>query len=178
MDAHEPAGPRTWRSRLPAVVGTAAAVGVALVLLGGCAMLKVHRIPSSAMEPHLHCPKPGGGCEGDSGDRILVRRFLPGEDPGRGDVIVFDTPPQTEARCGSGGVFVKRVIGLPNETVTSRSGVVASTGARSTSHMSTARAATCRPAGGRFPTTSTSFSATTAATRATAASGDPSRATT
>jgi signal peptidase I len=124
VDAEEPADPKTWRSRLPAIVGTFAAVLVVLVLVGGCAMLKVYRIPSSAMEPTLHCPRPGIGCEADSGDRILARRFLPGEDPARGDVIVFDTPDATQRYCGSGGVFVKRVIGLPGETVSQRAGVL------------------------------------------------------
>ena len=36
---------------------------------------------------------------------------------GRGDVIVFETPPAARAKCGAGGTFVKRIIGLPGERV-------------------------------------------------------------
>jgi len=35
----------------------------------------------------------------------------------RGDIVVFRTPPQAALRCGEGGLFVKRVVGLPGETV-------------------------------------------------------------
>ena len=37
--------------------------------------------------------------------------------PHRGDIVVFNTPPTAEDRCGEGGVFVKRLIGLPGERV-------------------------------------------------------------
>ena len=32
-------------------------------------------------------------------------------------IIVFETPPAAQAKCGAGGTFVKRMIGLPGETV-------------------------------------------------------------
>src|SRR4029078_9770108 len=41
-------------------------------------------------------------------------------DPHRGDVIVFQTPPAAQKKCGAGGTFVKRIIGLPGEKVQMR----------------------------------------------------------
>jgi signal peptidase I len=109
-------------------IGVNSTVGALLVLLLWIGPT-TYRIPSSSMEPTLHCDGPGLGCEGDAMDRIFVRPYLPGEDPGRGDVIAFDTPPQTAQRCGTGGVFVSRVVGLPGETVALRSGAVVIDGA-------------------------------------------------
>ncbi|MDX6485716.1 MAG: signal peptidase [Gaiellaceae bacterium] len=90
---------------------------VLLVVLG----VHPYRIPSSAMEPTLHCAKPAPGCEGSSQDRILALTRLGW---GRGDVVVFHTPPAALERCGASGVFVKRVIGLPGETVREADGTV------------------------------------------------------
>jgi len=84
-----------------------------------------YRIPSSSMEPTLHCAKPAPGCEGSFSDRVLANRFLYHfEDPKRGQIIVFNTPPLAKVRCGQGGTFVKRLIGLPGETVSERDGYV------------------------------------------------------
>jgi signal peptidase I len=77
-----------------------------------------YRIPSSSMEPYLNCAKPGQGCLGRSSDRVLACRIcLSFSSPKRDDVIVFNTPNEAEAQCGEGGTFVKRIIGLPGETV-------------------------------------------------------------
>jgi signal peptidase I len=77
-----------------------------------------YRIPSSSMEPTLNCAKPGPGCLGQSSDRVLACRIcLTFSDPSRGDIVVFNTPRKAETECGEGGTFVKRVIGLPGETV-------------------------------------------------------------
>jgi signal peptidase I len=78
-----------------------------------------YRIPSSSMEPYLHCAKSeGAGCLGSSSDRVLACRIcLDFSNPSRGDVVVFNTPKTTESACGETGTFVKRVIGLPGETV-------------------------------------------------------------
>jgi signal peptidase I len=84
-----------------------------------------YRIPSSSMEPTLHCAKPAQGCEAAGGlfsgsDRILANRLIYHfEDPKRGQIIVFKTP-GTQPVCDTahaGEVFVKRLIGLPGETV-------------------------------------------------------------
>jgi signal peptidase I len=85
----------------------------------------VYQIPSSAMEPTLHCAQPGPGCLGNVNDRIVVQR--PVRDLRRGDVVVFKTPERAREICaGSSGssVFVKRLIGLPGETVSEKLGYV------------------------------------------------------
>jgi signal peptidase I len=77
-----------------------------------------YRIPSSSMEPALNCAKPAAGCLGNSSDRVLACRIcLDFGPPSRGDIVVFNTPRKAAADCGEGGTFVKRVIGLPGDTV-------------------------------------------------------------
>jgi signal peptidase I len=77
-----------------------------------------YRIPSSSMEPTLHCAKPAPGCEANYSDRVLANRFIYRfESPKRGQIIVFNTPPKAALKCGEGGTFVKRLIGLPGETL-------------------------------------------------------------
>jgi len=84
-----------------------------------------YRIPSSSMEPTLHCARPSFQCQAHFADRVLACRIcLDFESPSRGDIIVFDTPPEAAEKCGEGGTFVKRLIGLPGETVSERNGQV------------------------------------------------------
>jgi signal peptidase I len=89
-----------------------------------------YRIPSSSMEPTLHCALPAPGCEASGGffdgsDRVLANRLIfHFRSPKRGEIIVFNTPPLAKIRCGAGGTFVKRLIGLPGEVVSERDGVV------------------------------------------------------
>jgi signal peptidase I len=66
------------------------------------------------MEPTLHCAEPAPGCESNRRDRIVVRTW---GSYGRGDIVVFQTPPEAMSKCGAGGTFVKRIIGLPGERV-------------------------------------------------------------
>ena len=81
-------------------------------------VINPYRIPSSSMEPYLNCAKPGPGCLGNSSDRVLACRIcLEFSSPSRGDVVVFNTPPKAVQQCDEGGTFVKRLIGLPGETV-------------------------------------------------------------
>jgi signal peptidase I len=75
------------------------------------------------MEPTLHCAMPGPGCLSNYADRIVVRPLEEGE-PERGDVVAFDAPPLAEARCGSGGRFLQRVIGMQGEELEERNGFV------------------------------------------------------
>jgi signal peptidase I len=90
-----------------------------------------YRIPSSSMEPTLHCAKPAPGCEARFSDRVLANRFIYHfRDPKRGEIIVFKTPPEAKVRCGAGGTFVKRLIGLPGDVVSERDGYVYINGAR------------------------------------------------
>jgi signal peptidase I len=79
-----------------------------------------YRIPSSSMEPTLNCAKgpTEPGCLGGSSDRVLACRIcLDFGPPSRGDIVVFNTPSEAALKCGEGGTFVKRVIGLPGDTV-------------------------------------------------------------
>lgn len=82
-----------------------------------------YRIPSSSMEPTLNCAQPSPGCLASSGlfsgsDRVLACRVCyEFSSPQRGDIVVFTAPPLAEIRCGEGGTFVKRLIGLPGDTV-------------------------------------------------------------
>lgn len=76
----------------------------------------VFRIPSSGMEPTLHCARPSPGCRGRADDGIVVQ-VTGAKGLERGDIIVFRTPVAAAAKCGEGGTFVKRVIGLGGETV-------------------------------------------------------------
>ena len=84
-----------------------------------------YRIPSSSMEPTLHCARPADGCKARYSDRVLASRFIYRfRDPKRGEIIVFKTPPEAAVRCGEGGTFVKRLIGLPGDLVSERDGYV------------------------------------------------------
>lgn len=106
--------PRPLRITLDWVVTIVGAV--AIVLLIKAYVVNPYRIPSSSMEPTLHCAQPASGCEARFSDRVLANRFIYHlRDPRRGDIIVFDTPPQAQERCGAGGTFVKRIVGLPGE---------------------------------------------------------------
>jgi len=68
-------------------------------------------IPSESMEPTLM-----------KGDRVLVNKVAHRfGDVHRGDVVVFEG---TASRCGTFHYLVKRVVGLPGETVEGRGGRV------------------------------------------------------
>jgi signal peptidase I len=104
---------------------------VAIVLLIKAYVVNPYRIPSSSMEPTLHCARAGMGCLARFSDRVLANRFIYHlRDPRRGEIVVFNTPPEAKERCGAGGVFVKRVIGLPGETWSERNGFVYINGKR------------------------------------------------
>jgi signal peptidase I len=122
-------------------VWVAAALGATILVLAGCGgsssqsenrslpietveqpTLTTYRVPSSSMEPTLHCQLPGSGCEAAAADYVEAPS-LDGE-PQRGDILVFTTPSLARERCGAGGTFIKRVVGLPGETWEERNGFV------------------------------------------------------
>ena len=108
--------PRRLRIVVDWVVTIVGAIAIVLAIKAW--VVNPYRIPSSSMEPTLHCARPAAGCESRFSDRVLANRFIYRfTDPERGDVVVFETPPQARAKCGAGGTFVKRIIGLPGETV-------------------------------------------------------------
>jgi signal peptidase I len=99
-------------------------VGAVAIVVGVKAwVVNPYRIPSPSMEPTLHCARPEPDCEASSSDRILANRFIYHfRDPRRGDIVVFHAPPEAAREC-IGGIFVKRIIGLPGETWAERKGV-------------------------------------------------------
>ena len=93
-------------------------------------VINPYRIPSSSMEPTLNCARPGLGCLAAGGlfsgsDRVLACRICYElGSPKRGDIVVFNTPPKALIACGTGGVYVKRLIGLPGEIWSEKNGYV------------------------------------------------------
>jgi signal peptidase I len=116
--------PRPWRIAIDWIVTIAGAI--AIVLLIKAFVVNPYRIPSSSMEPTLHCARPGTDCEARLSDRVLANRFIYHfRNPHRGEIIVFNTPTAAaEAACNASGTFVKRLIGLPGETVNERRGFI------------------------------------------------------
>ncbi len=98
---------------------------IAIVLAIKAWVINPYRIPSSSMEPTLHCARPDAGCEAHFSDRVLACRIcFDFTAPARGDIVVFKTPPLAAERCGAGGTFVKRLIGLPGDLWEERNGYV------------------------------------------------------
>jgi signal peptidase I len=112
-----------WRVTIDWLVTIVGAIVIVLAIKSW--VVNPYRIPSSSMEPTLHCAAPGTGCEASYSDRVLAARFLYHFiSPKRGDIVVFKTPPEAAKQCGAGGTFVKRLIGLPGETWSERGGRV------------------------------------------------------
>jgi len=111
--------PQPWRTIVDWFVTIAGAV--AIVLLIKAYVVNPYRIPSSSMEPTLHCARPAADCEARFSDRVLANRFIYHfRNPRRGEIVVFKTPPLAKVKCGAGGTFVKRIIGLPGDRVAVR----------------------------------------------------------
>lgn len=94
------------------------AVAVVLTIVVKSFILQAYSIPSPSMVPTLAV-----------GDRVVVFRL--NTDPARGDIVVFDRPandPKTSP--DDPDVLIKRVIGLPGDTVESREGIVYVNGER------------------------------------------------
>ena len=107
---------RPVRVALDWVLTIAGAILIVLALKAW--VVNPYRIPSSSMEPTLHCARPAPGCEAGFSDRVLACRVcLDFASPHRNQIIVFHTPPLALVKCGAGGTFVKRLIGLPGDTV-------------------------------------------------------------
>jgi signal peptidase I len=106
-------------------------IAVAAVLAIKAWVVNPYRIPSSSMEPTLHCAAPEPGCQAESSDRVLANRFIYRfRDPERGDIVVFETPKKAIARCGAGGTFVKRLVGTPGDRIGMKRGVLRVNGER------------------------------------------------
>jgi signal peptidase I len=128
------------RSLIELVVTVAVAVGAALFVQA--LLVKPYRIPSASMVPTLK-----------AGQRILVDRLA--THPGVGDIVVLHPPAgasnETGPQCGdphqgpgqsqpcdthtrraSSQTFVKRVVGLPGDTLEIRNGYVYRNGVKET----------------------------------------------
>jgi signal peptidase I len=101
-------------------------IAVLVVLALKAWIVNPYRIPSSSMEPTLHCARPGNGCEARTSDRVLANRFIYHfRDPRRLEIVVFNPPARARVLCpGGGGVYVKRIIGVPGDRWEERSGYV------------------------------------------------------
>jgi len=102
------------------IVTIAVAIGVVIAVKAW--VVNPYRIPSPSMEPTLHCARPAFGCEAGSSDRVLANRFIYRfRDPRRGEIVVFHAPELATREC-TGGIFVKRIIGLPGDVWSERNG--------------------------------------------------------
>ena len=119
-----------WPTIIDWVVTIVVAVGAVLAIKAW--VVNPYRIPSSSMEPTLHCARAGDrAVEASFSDRVLANRFIYHfRDPHRGDIVVFDTPPTPEARAAPAVTFVKRIIGLPGDVVEERRGIIYINGER------------------------------------------------
>jgi signal peptidase I len=99
---------RSSPRRMFAEYGVILIVALAVAFLLQAFVVKPYRIPSSSMVPTL-----------DPHDRVLVARFLYRfTSPAHGDIVVFKYPLDTRV------VFIKRLIGLPGDTLSLREGHV------------------------------------------------------
>jgi signal peptidase I len=95
---------------------------IVIVLAVKAWVVNPYRIPSPSMEPTLHCARPEPDCEASRSDRVLANRFIYHfRDPRRGEIVVFHAPAAATREC-MGGIFVKRIIGLPGEIWSERNG--------------------------------------------------------
>jgi signal peptidase I len=124
IDRLFPSLSRRQRSAIDWVLTLAGAIAIVLGIKAW--IVNPYKIPSSSMEPTLHCARPQPGCEAGSSDRVLANRLIYHfRDPKRAELVVFDAPRPAKLRCpGGGGVFVKRIIGLPGDRWEERAGYV------------------------------------------------------
>jgi signal peptidase I len=122
--------PRQWRIAIDWAVTILGAVAIVLAIKAY--VVNPYRIPSSSMEPTLHCARPGSGCMARFSDRVLANRVIYHfRNPRRGEIVVFKTPPAAEAACGGeGGTFVKRLIALPGDRWREQDGYIYINGER------------------------------------------------
>ena len=101
-----PSRPRRWRRRLVETVITIV-VAVLLATLVRTFVFQTYFIPTSSMVPTLGVY-----------DRILVQKaFFNWHDVREGDIVVFTHPPLDDCPGPANGDLVKRVIGLPGQTI-------------------------------------------------------------
>lgn len=88
------------------------AIAIGFAFLVRAVAFQTFYIPSESMVPRLQ-----------TDDRVLVNKLAYDlRDPHRGDVVVFDTPPGSNIHDMAD--LVKRIVGLPGETIQGRDGHV------------------------------------------------------
>jgi signal peptidase I len=110
--AAPPSGRKRKSLRLAIEWGAILVVAVVAAILIRSFVVQPFYIPSGSMEPTLHV-----------GDRVLVNKLSYNfHSVHRGDIVVFDKPPNDTTP----GVkdLIKRVIGLPGETISGQGGQV------------------------------------------------------
>jgi signal peptidase I len=121
--------PQRWRTLIDWTVTIIGAIAIVLAIKAW--VVNPYRIPSSSMEPTLLCSRPGDGCTAHFSDRVLACRFCYRfRDPRRGEIVVFNVPNEAKHACGTSGVFVKRIVGLPGELWQEKQGYVYINGKR------------------------------------------------
>jgi signal peptidase I len=107
-----PAKRKTRRAIIEWAILIGSALVIALVIK--TFLFQAFYIPSESMKPTLNV-----------GDRVLVNKLsYRVHDVNRGDIVVFETPPKAKDANGTIKDLVKRVVGLPGETVETHSGIV------------------------------------------------------
>ena len=121
--------PRQWRIAIDWAITILGAIAIVLAIKAY--VVNPYRIPSSSMEPTLHCARPGSGCESRWSDRVLANRFIYHfRDPEAGrDRRLQDASRRggrvQQRRPGSGGeTFVKRLIALPGDRWREQNGFI------------------------------------------------------
>jgi signal peptidase I len=80
--------PHPWPTVIDWVVTIVVAVGAVLAIKAW--VVNPYRIPSSSMEPSLHCARPAAGCLAKFSDRVLANRFIYHfRSPHRRVIVVF-----------------------------------------------------------------------------------------
>ena len=109
-DVEAASGDRSVRNLIEWVAIIVGALAVALIVK--TFLIQAFYIPSLSMYPTL-----------DQGDRVLVNKMsYKVHDVHRGDIIVFERPPKQPASQIKD--LIKRVVGLPGDTIEAKEGVV------------------------------------------------------
>lgn len=123
LDSSPPERSRTDAAALRSwarVVGGAVLFAIALRVLA----FEAYRIPSTSMEDTLLVGDFVLVSKLHYGPRVMGRR-LPGVGrPTRGDVVVFNYPPNLDSSIARRTPYIKRVVGLPGDTLTIESKMV------------------------------------------------------
>jgi signal peptidase I len=116
--ASQPEGRTKRRRPLRSAIEWALVIGGALLvaLVIRSFLLQAFWIPTASMEPTLQ-----------EGDRVLVNKLSYDlHDVNRGDIIVFERPEEASSAHPEDDIkdLIKRVVGLPGETIEARDGAV------------------------------------------------------